>query len=160
MADSLTSKFTFTNTTAGDTVATVAVGMLTNYAKTSDEPTEAVLTNKTATIDQPELVTYRSRKIDRVATYNTISYPCRVTEGVEYGVRLDEVLRNKDANGTILYDDPIVASITFKHQRSAYVTPEVMTQVLTRLLGALYDETTNSFRFGDLMRQALVPTEN
>lgn len=155
-----TSTFTFTNTTAGDNATMVALGMVTNYAKTTDEPTEAVLTNKTATIDQPELVTYRGRKIDRVATQNTISYPCKVSEGVEYGIRLDEVLRNKDAAGNILYDDPIVATITFKHQRSAYVTSEILTQVLSRLLGALYDETTNKFRFNDLMRQALVPTEN
>lgn len=155
-----TSTFTFTNTTNGDSATMTAMSMVTNYAKTIDEPTEAVLTNKTATIDQPELVTYRGRKIDRVATQNTISYPCKVSEGVEYGVRLDEVLRNRDSNGNILYDDPIVATITFKHLRSAYVTPAVMTQVLGRLLGALYDETTDSFRFGDLMRQALVPTEN
>lgn len=158
MAD--TSSFTFTNVTAGDNVAMTAMQMVTNYAKTQDEPSEAVLTNKTASIDQPEVISYRGRKIDRVATVNTISYPCKVQEGVEYGIRLDEVLRNKDANGNILYDDPIVASITFKHLRSAYVTPAIMTQILGRLLGALYDETTDTFRFGDLMRQALVPSEN
>lgn len=156
----MASNFTFTNTTAGTAASTVAIAPLTNYAKTSDEPTEATLTNKTATIDQPEVLTYRSRKIDRVATVNPISYPCKVTDGVEYGIRLDEVLRNKDDNGNILWDDPIVVSLTIKHQRSAFVTDAIVTQVVSRLLGAAYDETADKFRWGDLMRSALIPTEN
>ena len=155
-----TSSFTFTNVTAGDKVDTVAVGPVSSYAKIQDEPTEVVLTNKTATIDQPELISYRGRKIDRVATVNTISYPSKVQEGVEYGIRLDEVLRTVDATGNILFDDPIVASITFKHPRSAAITNNVMTTVLGRLLGALYDTTADKYRFDDLMRQALAPTED
>lgn len=156
----MTSKFTFTNTTDGTTVPTVAIAPVTNYAKTSDEPTEATLTNKSATIDQPEVITYRSRKIDRVATVNPISYPCKVSDGVEYGIRLDEVLRNTDDSGCILWDDPIVVSLTIKHQRSAFVTNEIVTQVVSRLLGAAYDETAGTYRWDDLMRSALVPVEN
>lgn len=154
------SNFSYTNKTVGTNAATVAIAPVSNYAKTSDEPTEATLTNKTASIDQPEVITYRSRKIDRVATVNPISYPCKVSDGVEYGIRLDEVLRNTDDKGAILWDDPIVVSLTIKHQRSAFVTDAVVTEVVSRLLGAAYDETEKQFRWGDLMRSALIPTEN
>lgn len=154
------STFTYSNKSEGTVAPTVAIAPVTNYAKTSDEPNEATMTNKTATIDQPEVITYRSRKIDRVATVNAISYPCKVSDGVEYGIRLDEVLRNTDANGNILWDDPIVATLTIKHQRSAFVTDAIVTEIVSRLLGAAYDETGKKFRWGDLMRSALVPTEN
>lgn len=156
----LVSSFAFTNSTAGKSVATTNVGLVSNYARIMDEPTEARLNNLTAPVDQGELVTLRCRKVARVATEQQIMYPARVEAGVEYGIRIDEILRTVDPNGVIICDEPIVASITIKHPLSSNISDEIVTQVFTRLLGACYDQTNSKYRWGDLMRQALLPTSD
>lgn len=156
----MTSSFSFTNVTAGDSVSTVALAPVTNYAKRSDEPTEAVLTNKTCTLDQGELITYRCREINQVSSGLQVLYPAKVLNGVEFGVRVDELLRTKDSAGAIVCDEPIVATLTIKCPKSSNMTTGVIDTVVARLLGACYDETTNKYRWADLMRSALVPIEN
>lgn len=156
----MTSSFSFTNKTAGTNVGTVAVSPVSYYAKTVDEPTEARISNKTCTIDQGELITYRSREIDKVTSQLQVLYPARVLNGVEFGVRLDELLRTTDANGSIVCDEPIVATLTVKAPKSSNITYSVINEVVQRLLGACYDETAQKFRWDDLMRSSLVPAEN
>lgn len=156
----LVSSFSFTNVTSGDALPSTAVGLVTNYAKTMDEPTEARLTNLTAAVDQGELVTLRCRRVARVATEQQIMYPARVEAGVEYGVRVDEILRTTAPDGRIVCDEPIVASITIKHPLSSNINDELITQVFNRLLGCCYDTTNKKYRWGDLMRQALLPSSN
>lgn len=154
------SSFAYTNKTAGSTVGTVAVGPVSNYAKITDEPTEAVLTNKTCSLDQGELITYRCREIPQVGSKLSVLYPARVLNGVEYGIRVDELLRTTDANNQIVCDEPIVATLTIKNPKSSNITDAVITEVISRLLGAAYDETAKAYRWGDLMRSALVPAED
>lgn len=156
----MTSAFSFTNKTAGQTVGTTALGMATNYAKTSDEPTEATLTNKTASLDQGEVITYRCREINQVATTQQVLYPARVLNGVEFGVRIDELLRTTDAADAIVCDEPIVATLTIKCPKSSNINNDIITTVVTRLLGACYDQTANKYRWDDLMRSSLVPVQD
>lgn len=156
----MTSAFSFTNKTAGQTVGTTALGMATNYAKTSDEPTEATLTNKTASLDQGEVITYRCREINQVATTQQVLYPARVLNGVEFGVRVDELLRTTDATDAIVCDEPIVATLTIKCPKSSNINNDIITTVVTRLLGACYDQTAKKYRWDDLMRSSLVPVQD
>lgn len=156
----MTSTFAFANKEAGATVPTTAIGACTNYAKKTDEPTEAVLTNKTCTLDQGELVTYRCREINQVASGLQVLYPARVLNGVEFGVRVDELLRTKDDGGIIICDEPVVATLTIKCPKSSNMTTDVINTVVNRLLGACYDQTANRYRWDDLMRSALVPIED
>lgn len=155
-----TSQFAFANVTDGSKVGTIALGPVTNYGKKSDEPTEAILTNKTCPTDQGELVTYRARDIETVNTNLQVLNPAKVLNGVEFGVRVDELLRTADGNGNVLFDEPIVATLTVKAPKSSNITASVITTVVSRLLGACYDETKKSYRWDDLMRSCLVPTEN
>lgn len=158
MASVLDSSFSFTNTTAGGTVSTVALGLATNYAKTMDEPTEARITNKTASLDQGELITYRSREIPKVTTDLQVLYPARVLNGVEFGIRIDELYRTTDeTTGLIVCDEPIVATLTVRCPKSSNMTSEVITEVVSRLLGAAYDQTAKQYRWDDLMRSSLIP---
>lgn len=156
----MTSAFSFTNTTAGQTVGTVAIGAASNYAKTSDEPTEATLINKTASLDQGEVLTYRCREINQVATSQQVLYPARVLNGVEFGVRVDELLRTTDSAGAIVCDEPIVATLTIKCPKSSNINNAIITTVVNRLLGACYDQTAKKYRWDDLMRSSLVPTQD
>lgn len=156
----MNSSFSFTNNTAGTSVPTTKLAPVSSYAKTMDEPTEARLSNKTCALDQGEILTYRCREIANVATVQQVLYPARVQSGVEYGVRIDELLRTTAEDGSIICDEPIVATLTIKNPKSSNITEEVISQVVARLLGACYDETAKKYRWADLMRSALVPAEN
>lgn len=156
----MTSSFAFTNKTAGQTVGTTAIGITSNYAKTSDEPTEATLSNKTASLDQGEIITYRCRDIQQVSTNQQVLYPARVLNGVEFGARVDELLRTTDEAGNIICDEPVVATLTIKCPKSSNIKSDVITEVVTRLLGACYDQTAKKYRWDDLMRSSLVPTQD
>lgn len=157
---SLTSSFSFTNATAGQTVPTAALAPVTNYAKTSDEPTEATLTNKTCSLDQGEVVTYRCRDIREVSTVQQVLYPAKVLNGIEFGIRVDELLRTKTEDGNIVCDEPIVATLTIKTPKSSNINASIIDTVVSRLLGAAYDQTAKKYRWDDLMRSSLVPIEN
>lgn len=158
------SKFAFTNTTASSAdVNPTNLGMVTNYGPvTSKKPGEEFpMTNTTCPNDQGELVTYRARPLNSVSTELPVMYPARVRQGVEFGARLDEILRSTDeTNGFIIQDSPIVCSVAFKAERNAVITEEVLDEVWLRMCGALYDETTGKWRFADLMKNALQPITN
>lgn len=156
----MTSSFSFTNTTEGATVSTVSLGVTANYAKTSDEPTEATLSNKSAALDQGEVITYRCREIAQVSTVQQVLYPARVLNGVEFGIRIDELLRTTAEDGNIVCDEPIVATLTVKCPKSSNIKSDTITTVVSRLLGAAYDQTAKKYRWDDLMRSSLVPTQD
>lgn len=157
---SLTSQFGYQNKTAmSKTVTPIAIGPVTNYAKTEDTATSCSLSNKTCTLDQMEKLSYQCTSIGNVSTKNTLQHPSTVKEGVQYIIRLDEVLRTTDTNGNIITDEPVVAYLTIRHQVSGNITNALVTDVVTRLLGACMRED-GTYRFDDLMRSALVPVEN
>lgn len=156
----MTSSFSFTNTTEGASVNTIALGITQNYAKTSDEPTEATMSNKTAALDQGEIVTFRCREIAQVSTVQQVLYPARVLNGVEFGIRVDELLRTTAEDNSIVCDEPIVATLTIKCPKSSNIKSSTIDAVVSRLLGAAYDQTAKKFRWDDLMRSSLVPTQD
>jgi hypothetical protein len=162
--------FAFTNVSDADEyIRTKSLGMDTNYARTVDDPDLARLSNKTATLEQPELVTYQSRKINSVATGIQVRNPSVVKDGVQYTIRLETVDRNLDAAGNPI-DEPIVAWLSIKHPASNQWTNAKIATIVTRLLSACAkeQETTGTvspiadgeWRFEDLMRSALMPSED
>lgn len=155
-----TSSFSFTNTTASShSVTPIDLKLTSNYARTEDEADVCVLSNKTATLDQGELITYRSNELDKVSTSQTLQYPMPVRNGVQYVIKAEEILRTTDEAGNILCDEPIVAYLTIRHQKSSHITNALVAQVVSRVLGACVRED-GTFRFDDLMRSALVPIED
>lgn len=154
----MNSKFSFTNVTKSDkTQAMIKINTQADYALKQDEPDACVLTNTTASIDQPELVTYQASTLNKVPCKITNMNPPRVSNAVQYGVRLDEVLRVSDTDGNTLYDLPIVANLTIKHNMDCAITSDIVDTVVARLIGALH-KPDGSTRVSDLMRSALKPT--
>jgi hypothetical protein len=151
------SSFGFTNTTTGaNDVDQIALGLTTNYALTSDQANNVVLNNKTAPIDQEEIVTVRSGSIDIKSKANIV-YPAPVKTGMEYGVRLDEVLSTTDSNDpSYRVDEPIICSITFRHPKSGNITNAIVAQVFQRAISTLM-KADGTWRFADLMRSAERP---
>lgn len=154
----MTSQFNFTNKTDGKVAVTpIAVGVTTNYAKVVDEPNTVVLSNRTCPLDQGELITYRVNEVNKVSTSQKIQNPSKVRNGVQYVAKVEEILRTTDAAGQIVCDEPIVAYLTIRHQKSGNITSDQITEVLRRLLGAV-QKSDGSYRWNDLMRSAIVPT--
>lgn len=157
----MTSSYAFNNTTEMSNVTIKPVGIkpVTNYAKTVDEPTVAVLSNKTCPLDQGELLTYRANEMDHISTSLTIQNPTKVRNGVQYVVKLEEILRTKDTEGNIVSDEPVVAYLTVRHQKTGNISEALVNQVINRLMGAVY-KSDGTTRIADLMRSALVPVED
>lgn len=153
--------FAFTNTTDGTkTVTLKQVKPVSCYAKTEDEPTNCTLKNKTCPLDQGEVLSYQCTPIDRVNTKLTSLNPAKVTSGIQYIVRLDELLRTTADDGTVICDEPVTAILQIRHPSSGNILPEHITTVVTRLLSACYDDASNDWRWKDLMLSALVPVQD
>lgn len=154
----LVSSFGFTNTTSQTfDINPTKIEASSNYALIEDEPNRCVVSNVTAPLDQGERVSYSFQKINKVSTDQDILYPASVQNGVQYAVRVEEILSTVDtADPTFRVDEPIVAWLTIRHPNSARMTSTVITTILERLLGACYKDD-GTLRFDDLMRSALKP---
>lgn len=156
-----TSNFNFTNVgDFTDKITPVHISPLANYAKVGDEPTYCVLSNRTASLDQGELLTYRANDIKKISTTQVIQNPLPIRNGIQYVIKLEEILRTKDAAGNIVGDEPIVAYLTIRHQKSGNISSDIIDTVVRRLFGACYLDGGTAVipRWNDLMRSSLVPT--
>lgn len=156
-----TSSFAFTNTSDLSTGVTITgIKPKTNYALIAEQPTYVETQNKTAPLDQGERMTFRCQDVDKVSTAQSIQNPGKVRNGVQYVVKLEEILRTVDDAGNIVMDEPIVMYLTVRHQKSGNIKASHLDIIFKRLLGAMYDETAAEFRWNDLMRSALQPVED
>lgn len=148
----------YTNTAANSAakLTITDLKMVTNYARIEDEPTVAVLSNVTCPIDQGELITYRCNDVDHVSTSQKIRNPAKVQDGVQYVVKVEDIIRTTSDNGDVV-DEPIVAYLTLRHPRSSNITDALVNTTFNRLIGACY-KSDGATRFHDLMRSALMPT--
>lgn len=155
----LSANFSFTNNTvASDELRYVDLDPVTDYGLTHDEPDRVSLTNKTAAIDQPELITYQADHVSNINSYVTNPNPPKTGEVMRYGVRIDELLRvTSSDNDDYVVDYPIVMNITVKHAANNLITASMVENVFKRLLGTLV-RNDGTYRFDDLMRHSLRPT--
>lgn len=157
---SITSSLGFTNDTPNaGTMPYPGIALSTSYGTILNGADEVRLRNATGPVDQREVLSYRARDIKSVNTVNKIYYPSRVQSGVEFGVRLDEVLRTKDSNGFIICDEPIVLSISFKAPLSSNMSNDILTTIFERAYAAVLDESGKPDWLG-IMTGALNPLIN
>jgi hypothetical protein len=156
-----TSTFGFTNTSAGsNTVTPLALGLTGNYSLTADNADVATLNNKTAPVDQEEIISFRSRDLGSVNSTLNIQYPSRVSTGIEYSLKLEDTLSTTDsADADFRVDEPIICTITFRHPKSGNIGNTQIGTVFLRAISALMKED-GTWRFDDLMRSAERPVED
>lgn len=153
----MTSQFGFTNkTTSTKTIGVTELGVTSNYAKIVDEPTVVVLNNKTCPLDQGELITYRVSDVAKVSSSQVVQNPSRVRNGVQYVAKVENILRTTDSAGNIVSDEPVVAYLTVRHQKSGNINGTHINQIVSRLLGSIMRKD-GTVRFDDMMRGAIVP---
>lgn len=153
-----TSSFGFTNTADGTTTVTRKnLGLLTNYAVTEDAADSAVLSNKTAPIDQGEIIGYKSRLIPNVRNDLNIQYPSPVTGGIQYVIEDQCLLSTVDSDdASFRVDEPIFAQLLIRHPRSGNITNAIVGTVVQRLISAA-QRADGTWRFDDMMRSAERP---
>ena len=158
---SYTTTFSGTNVTASTKPVTpTSVGPVTNYAVLSDEPTQVVTDNKTCPLSKGEKITYMYSDLKKVSTTLDIQNPAPVQTGVQYVVKIEAIATTTSTtDATYRVDEPVVAYLTVRHQKSGNITNDMVAQLVNRMLGAARTEA-GEWRFNDLMRGSLRPTAN
>lgn len=133
----------------------------TKYAKVVDEPGCVVLSAKDASLDTTELITYRYSDVKKVSTTMENQNPPKIKSGVQYVVKVETLLRVDDTTSPSGKTDlPVVGYLTLRHPRHAAITNTELKKVVQMVLGASYDTTKTGFRFEDLAKGAVSPTED
>lgn len=153
-----TSTFGFTNDSdSQNTVTAKALGLVTNYALMQDAADVVKMNNKTAPLDSEEIISFRTRDVAGVASEASILNPAKVGKGIEYSIRVDEVLSTTDnADASFRVDEPIVATLAVRHPKSGNITDAHVKTVIIRLLSTLI-KSDGTWRIADLMRSAERP---
>lgn len=154
------STFGFTNTDLAETSVRVdKLLMATNYVAIDSEDHVSKLTNKTAPMDQPELVTVRWSKIPKVNTDNAVANPSKVSDGVSYSFRVDEILRTAyfDEKGAPIadapiIDEPIVMQLSIRHNASGNIDGSTIIDCIKRLFGVCLSDNGVQWVFDSVMR--------
>lgn len=160
--------FSYTNVTkSAEYEPLVALGLKDNYALKADEPEMVRLTNSTASMEQPEEITYRCIPIKNVSTGIKVRNKGVDPSGVQYVIKVETVDRITVGDATI--DEPISMWLTIKHPASNNWDNAKVAGILSRLVsacmkgqttGSAKEATASNWRFEDLMRSALAPTTN
>jgi hypothetical protein len=155
---SKTSTFLYSNTEAGaHDVDQVALGLTTNYAIASEREDVVKLNNKTAPIDAEEIIELRYRELDQLKTYANNTNAMKLNSGIEYSVRIDDILTTTDSdNPGFRVDEPIICAVTIRHPKSGNISGTQVFSVFQRAISALMKED-GTWRFDDLMRSAERP---
>lgn len=157
----MTSSFGFTNVTdSTHPITPKSLQLLEEYALKQDEPTVVELDNVTCPLDQGEIVSFKCSNVNKVSTSQEIRNPAKVVTGVQYLAKVEEILRTTSAtDADFVVDEPIVAYLTIRHPKSGNITSAHIATVVDRLLGTLM-KADGTWRFDELMRSALKPTED
>lgn len=152
------SSFGFTNTSdSTNSVTAKALGLVTNYALMQDAADVVKMNNKTAPLDSEEIISFRTRDVAGVASEAPILNPAKVGKGIEYSIRVDEILSTTDStDASFRVDEPIVATLAVRHPKSGNITDQHVQAVIIRLLSTLI-KADGTWRIADLMRSAERP---
>jgi len=153
-----TSAFGFTNATDSSNKVTMkSLGLTSNYSLTTDNADVATLNNKTAPVDQEEIISFRSRDIGAVNSTLNIQYPSKVKSGIEYSLKIEDTLSTTDSSDAdFRVDEPIICTVTFRHPKSGNISGTQVATVFVRAISALM-KADGTWRFDDLMRSAERP---
>jgi hypothetical protein len=152
-----TSAFGFTNVTDGADITPKKLGLVSNYAVTSDTANEVGLNNKTAPIDVQEVISIRSRSIPAVNHNLNIQYPSPVKSGIQYTIQEEATLSTTDsADSSFRVDEPIVVTLGIRHPKSGNIDNAKVATVVMRALSACM-RADGTWRFDDFMRSAERP---
>lgn len=165
MAKTLSVNYTDTAVTGGTAVELnlPQLNYKTDFRVTKDEPSEAIITNLTSPIDQPErfrwahnnvVDVYRNSGIDPTLYYAT-------RKGTQILCQLTDVYQVTDsADASYMALLPVEAHVVIKVPNNDLITPEKVEGLVTRMLAGLYETTAGQYtRLQAMLRGALLPAD-
>lgn len=156
-----TTSFGYTNgeATTAAKAPTFLGNLGTNYGVIEDKAGNLTLSNLTAPTDQPERITFMSQPLKRVNTSFPIAYPATNEMGVQYTVKVEDVVRISDATAGSSYtrDIPVKVTLSVQQGISDDISTDNVLAVISRAVGALYDakDSTGSSRVAAMQRGAV-----
>lgn len=160
MAKSTTKGYTNTTAQSAYTLPLVKLSESTNYAIVEDEAGVTLLSNTTANADIAERISVKAQNIAEVKPSQGVLYPSPVKTGVQYSVKVENILSTTDSTDPAYrLDEPIVVTLTVKHNQSATFSDETVLEQIGRAVSALISDD-GSDRIGALQRLATRPAAN
>lgn len=150
----------YTNYTPSTYVLPVRkLGELSNYSIVEDEAGVTILANVTSPVDQLERISIKAQNIPEVKVSQGISNPAPVKTGVQYSVKVEDIMTTTDSSDpTYRVDEPIVVTLTVKHNQSATFTAERVLGAIGRAVSALMCDDGTTSRIPALQRLSTRPT--
>lgn len=135
------------------------LGELSNYSIVEDEAGVTVLANVTSPVDQLERISIKAQTIPEVKVSQGISNPAPVKTGVQYSVKVEDIQTTTDSSDpTYRVDEPIVVTLTVKHNQSATFTADRVMGAIGRAVSALMCDDGTTSRIPALQRLSTRPT--
>lgn len=165
MAKELSVNYTDTAVTGGTAVELLLPQL--NYAKdfrvTKDEPSEAIITNLTSPLDQPERFRFAHNLVQDVYRQSgidpTLYYATR--KGTQILCQLTDIYKVTDsADASYLALLPVEAHVVIKVPNNDLLTPQAVEALVSRMLAGLYETTAGQYtRLQSMLRGALLPAD-
>lgn len=164
MAKSLSMNFTDTAVASGTAVKLQLpqLNWKADFRVTRDDPSEAIVTNITSPLDQPERFRWASNQVTDVYKNTgidpTLYYPSR--RGTQFLCQLTDVYAVTDtASPDYKALLPVEAHLVVRIPNNDLITPQVAEQLILRMLAGLYETDAGQYvRLSALLRGALLPS--
>lgn len=133
-----------------------------DYRVKYHDATSLVLTNMTAPVDKPESIKITVNPIKDIYKGSVIDPSLYGTSrrGVSLMCNLSAVYTVEDSVLGTSYDVPFACHIVVKTPADALITPSVIQDAITRMLGGLYESgSSDTTRIAALLRGSLVPSD-
>lgn len=148
----ITVSFGFTNTTAQTNALLNGkkLGMFSNYDDKEQTASSVLLRNSTCPIDQEELVSIRTKDLQRVDNNLNIENPSAIKGATEYSVQTQTTATVSDSVTGLVYQEPIVITTTIRHKKNAVITGSIINTLMERHISSFYADNGTE-RYSKLM---------
>jgi hypothetical protein len=137
------------------------LGEVSNYSIVEDEAGVTVLANVTCPVDQLERISIKAQTIPEVKVSQGISNPAPVKTGVQYSIKVEDIFSTTDdTDPSYRVDEPIVVTLTVKHNQSATFSVDRVMDTVGRAVSALMCDSGTTSRVPALQRLSTRPTFN
>lgn len=157
---SISWNYTDTSDTSVGSLQPMTINYATDFAIKSNDGKSVVLVNSTSPLDRVETLRFSTQRISNVYSGSGLEagYQSQNKAGASILIQDNTVLSETDAANNRT-DYPITAHLVIKVPYAEVVTADILTAILTRLIGACYEQSgaTPGPRLNKLVRGALVP---
>lgn len=153
-----------------DTAVTPKVGSFTptslnyaaDFAKRDGVPSDITLVNTTGAADRSETIRFAVNRVNNIYSGTSIdpSFHSLSKKGSSVLIQVNDVITVYDEDTKLRYDLPISAHLVVKTSLDEVITDSVLTEIVSRLIGAAYEQSGTAVggRLSRLIRGVVTPS--